>query len=176
LEVPSLNLCPGTSYFNEEFSWLFSILHRKNRNFVYVCFAKVHLYHSVSPRQRTVEQIGKTKHSSWRGNSWKTVNFSVICMGSSPSQLIPHYLLCKKWTGIMTIMMSLLDMEENQKCLLLFPVDVGKTKLLSVIIRMPNYFLLLSRYEGNPNYLLPLLGYWGKSKPSCAVASIYGKP
>jgi hypothetical protein len=44
----------------------------------------------------------------------------------------------------MTIMMSLLDTEENQNYLLLFPVDVGKTKLPSVIIRMPNYFLLLS--------------------------------
>jgi hypothetical protein len=116
---------------------------RKNRNFVYVCFAKVHLYHSVSPRWRIVEQIGKIKHSSWRGNSWKTVNFA-ICMSSIPSQLIPHYLLRKKGTGIMTKTTSLLDTEEKPQYLLLFPGDVGETILPSVITRMPNCFLLLS--------------------------------
>jgi hypothetical protein len=53
---------------------------------------------------------------------------------------------------------------------------VGETILPSVITRMPNCFLLLSWCEGNTKYLLPLLGLWGKYKPSCDFARIWWKP
>jgi hypothetical protein len=55
----------------------------------------VRLSHTVSSKQCVVEKSGKQKNLSSRRENSENINFSPMCVGSNPSQLLSYYFLYK---------------------------------------------------------------------------------